>query len=45
MEDRPQITQVEKNIKDTLNNKVDLWVRWHSEDSINGEYGYKSSWY
>ncbi|MBO1628326.1 hypothetical protein [Bacillus arachidis] len=39
MEDGPQITQVEKIIKDTLNNKLELWGRWHSEGSIKGEYG------
>ncbi|PEB56224.1 hypothetical protein CON65_15810 [Bacillus pseudomycoides] len=39
MEDGPQITQVEKVIKDTINNKVELWGHWQSKGSIKGDWG------
>ncbi|WP_018782928.1 hypothetical protein [Bacillus sp. 95MFCvi2.1] len=39
MKDTKMITKVERFINDTINDKIELWGRWHSEGSIKGEYG------
>ncbi|MED3327406.1 hypothetical protein P4409_09780 [Bacillus thuringiensis] len=34
------ITQVKRVIKDTFNNKVELWGSWGCEGAIHGDWGY-----
>ncbi|WP_242456463.1 hypothetical protein, partial [Bacillus thuringiensis] len=34
------ITQVKRVIKDTFNNKVELWGSWGCEGTIHGDWGY-----
>ncbi len=40
MKDGNQIVQVEKVIKDTINEKVEIWGEWKSAGSITGDYGF-----
>ncbi|PFU01546.1 hypothetical protein COK81_01850 [Bacillus thuringiensis] len=38
--DNKVITQVKRLIKDTFNNKVELWGTWGCEGAIHGDWGY-----
>ncbi|KXY35778.1 hypothetical protein P4V74_00045 [Bacillus thuringiensis] len=40
LKDNKVITQVKRVIKDTFNNKVELWGTWGCEGAIHGDWGY-----
>ncbi|ETE97747.1 TPA: hypothetical protein QCW01_006315 [Bacillus thuringiensis] len=40
LKDNKFITQVKRVIKDTFNNKVELWGSWGCEGAIHGDWGY-----
>ncbi|MEB9964726.1 hypothetical protein P4K79_30080, partial [Bacillus cereus] len=40
LKDNKVITQVKRVIKDTFNNKVELWGSWGCEGTIHGDWGY-----